>query len=65
MPMLTPGQHQQLLKMLDQSSINETHGVANMAGKTTFFLNEQDFTKWIVDTGATNHMIRSIYTIKV
>lgn len=34
---------------------SETHGAANMTSK--LFLTEQEFIKWIVDTGATNHMI--------
>lgn len=32
MPMLTSGQHQKLLRMLDTSTINEKNGVVNMAG---------------------------------
>lgn len=55
MSMLTPSQHQQLLRMLETATINESHGTTNMAGK--FFLTDKEFLKWIVDTSATNHMI--------
>uniref|UniRef100_M1CPP5 Integrase core domain containing protein n=1 Tax=Solanum tuberosum TaxID=4113 RepID=M1CPP5_SOLTU len=52
MPMFTPGQHQQLLRMLEQTSIDETTGSANMVGIS--FL---PILKWIIDTGASHHMI--------
>ncbi|KAG5592026.1 hypothetical protein H5410_042540 [Solanum commersonii] len=32
MPMITPKQHQNLLQMLDQTTIRDANGVANMAG---------------------------------
>ncbi|KAH0661347.1 hypothetical protein KY284_026278 [Solanum tuberosum] len=54
-PMFTPGQHQQLLKMLDQATLNDTSGVAHMAGNSPSSTN--DSITWIVDTGASNHMI--------
>lgn len=54
-PMFTPGQHEQLLKMLDQATLTDTSGVAHMAGNSPSSTN--DSITWIVDTGASNHMI--------
>jgi len=54
-PMFTPGQDQQMLRMLDQTSISESHGTANIAGN--FSLSQGSSMKWIVDTEASHHMI--------
>ncbi|KAH0692239.1 hypothetical protein KY285_019336 [Solanum tuberosum] len=35
MPMITPEQHQKILQMLDQTTIGDANGVANMAGDST------------------------------
>lgn len=63
MSMLTPRQHQQLLRMLEKTSIAEitgsantsiveTTGSANIAGTSSL-----PILKWIIDTGASHHMI--------
>ncbi|KAG5576131.1 hypothetical protein H5410_056265 [Solanum commersonii] len=54
-PMFTPRQHQQMLRMLDQTSISESHSTANMVGN--FSLSQGSSMKWIGDTEASHHMI--------
>ncbi|XP_049371099.1 uncharacterized protein LOC125836056 [Solanum verrucosum] len=56
-PVLTLEQHNKVLAMLNNTSVNE--GSAHMAANCFFEpVNKQDDHEWnIVDTGATNHMI--------
>jgi len=55
----TPQQHQQLIDMLNKSHIDDpgssAGGSANMAGIVS--PNHDTFVRWIVDTGASNHML--------
>ncbi|KAG5584209.1 hypothetical protein H5410_044643 [Solanum commersonii] len=70
-PVLTQHQYNQIVQMLNKCSIGNTG--ANMGGNSnytantasantantagTFFSHIDDSVKWVVDTGATNHMI--------
>ena len=55
MPLFTPLQHQKLLKMLDQTKLDDISGTANM---TSNHLPSDASLKWIVDTGASHHIVR-------
>uniref|UniRef100_A0A3Q7HPE8 Reverse transcriptase Ty1/copia-type domain-containing protein n=1 Tax=Solanum lycopersicum TaxID=4081 RepID=A0A3Q7HPE8_SOLLC len=55
MPMFTPQQHQKLIQMLNKTTVGDTQSVANMAGNSYLF--KDDSLQWVVDTGATHHMI--------
>ena len=55
MPMFTPQQHQKLIQMLNQTTVGDTHCAANMAGNS--YLSKDTSIQWVVDTGATHHMI--------
>uniref|UniRef100_A0A3Q7FL19 Reverse transcriptase Ty1/copia-type domain-containing protein n=1 Tax=Solanum lycopersicum TaxID=4081 RepID=A0A3Q7FL19_SOLLC len=56
----TKDQYDHILKMIQQKSEPTTSGcnTANNTGKT-FFVSEQS-NMWIIDTGATNHMVSSL-----
>ncbi|KAL3328178.1 hypothetical protein AABB24_035689 [Solanum stoloniferum] len=55
MPMFTPGQHQQLLRMLDQATLVDKPGTAHMEGISP--IHKADSLTWIVDIGASQHML--------
>ncbi|XP_075101894.1 uncharacterized protein LOC142177318 [Nicotiana tabacum] len=67
-PYFTPEQYSQILKMLSKDNIAGTtlqkvqngNGVANMACNVTAFLKNSEIKKWIVDTGATYHMVSDL-----
>ncbi|XP_069150450.1 uncharacterized protein [Solanum lycopersicum] len=55
MPLFTPLQHQKLLKMLNQTKLDGISGTANMKGN---HLPSGASLKWIIDTGASHHILR-------
>ena len=55
MPLFTPLQHQKLLKILDQTKLDDISGTANMTGN---HLSSNASLKWIIDTGAFHHIVR-------
>ena len=55
MPLFTPLQHQKLLKMLDEAKLDDISGTANMTGN---HLPSGASLKWIIDTGASHHLVR-------
>ncbi|XP_015170070.1 uncharacterized protein [Solanum tuberosum] len=72
-PTFTADQYNHLLKMIDKDSLPQNH-VANMAGNPSIspytfstsiscFAAGNDATPWIVDTGATDHMVHSLNTL--
>ncbi|XP_019251086.1 PREDICTED: uncharacterized protein LOC109230004 [Nicotiana attenuata] len=55
MQMFTPKQYGQILSLLNKASLSESSDSAHMAGNVSYEPNTDE--KWIVDTGATNHMV--------
>lgn len=57
---MTVYQHDQVMQMLD-GNICTAHVMANMAGMTHDIpLSKITVFRWIIDSGATNHMISSL-----
>jgi len=73
-PTFTPDQYNHLLKLIDKDSLIQK-SVANMTGNhftsphafstshSCFFADKNDTTCWIVDTGATDHMVHNLDTL--
>ncbi|XP_009796152.1 uncharacterized protein [Nicotiana sylvestris] len=61
-PQLTTEQYDQIMKMLNLNTNREQQqeNTANMAGNAYSFLVDIAKTNWIIDTGATNHMVADI-----
>ncbi|OIT33480.1 hypothetical protein A4A49_55850, partial [Nicotiana attenuata] len=54
-PYFTPEHYNQIFKLLSNDSVGETS--ANMVGNIKAFLVNSNKKEWIIDSGATNHMI--------
>ncbi|XP_070026666.1 uncharacterized protein [Nicotiana sylvestris] len=55
MQMFTPEQYSQILNLLNKASLSKSSTSAHMVGNVSYEPNIDE--KWIVDTGATNHMV--------
>lgn len=58
-PQLTTDQHGHIMKMLD-GNVSTANVMANMAGMVQTPMSKIAGLKWIIDSGATNHMISSL-----
>ncbi|XP_075101910.1 uncharacterized protein LOC142177334 [Nicotiana tabacum] len=63
MPTFTPEQHQQILQLINKTvpSQEEVANMADISNCSNVSLSEgTEFIPWVVDTGATNHMVSSL-----
>ena len=69
MSLFTHEQYNQILKMLSKGKGKEVDSMANVAtasssGTFTALISDMAHTKWIIDTGASNHMVHSLNLMK-
>jgi len=71
-PSFTPDQYKHIMKILDNDTTPQENATANMAGippNSTTCFNSRCFSagltkpSWVIDTGATNHMIYSMKSL--
>ncbi|XP_070013240.1 uncharacterized protein [Nicotiana sylvestris] len=54
---LTKTQYEQILQMLNKTNVSSLTSATNVAGIDTTLLVSNCLSQWIIDTGATNHMV--------
>nr|XP_016481624.1 PREDICTED: uncharacterized protein LOC107802605 [Nicotiana tabacum] len=54
---LTKAQYEHILQMLNKTNVSSSTSTANVAGIDTTLLVSNCLSQWIIDTGATNHIV--------